>query len=277
MTDIIFEDEDILILYKPGGVAAQTANFLEEDVVSFVRNYRIGKKEAGYVALINRLDKPVEGLILIAKNKNAAAFLSNELKERKIRKFYYAVVHYNHEVGFYDNIANICSDEAEQNIEKIKEINGKKLGKNVKIYNFIDYIIKDKNNKRAKIVDKDKYKNAKRASLKAFIEEEKEGVSLLNIELLTGRFHQIRCQLAYHDMPILGDRKYGISKEAFENLKGKEAKKENEPLGDKELSLCAYKLIFIHPKTNKKMTFSITPKGKKFLEFNAIKDKDLKE
>lgn len=277
MTDIIFEDEDILILYKPGGVAAQTANFLEEDVVSFVRNYRIGKKEEGYVALINRLDKPVEGLILIAKNKNAAAFLSNELKERKIRKFYYAVVHYNHEVGFYDNIANICNDEAEQNIEKIKEINGKKLDKNVKIYNFIDYIIKDKNNKRAKIVDKDKYKNAKRASLKAFIEEEKEGVSLLNIELLTGRFHQIRCQLAYHDMPILGDRKYGISKEAFENLKGKEDKKENEPLGDKELSLCAYKLIFIHPKTNKKMTFSITPKGKKFLEFNAIKDKDLKE
>lgn len=277
MTDIIFEDEDILILYKPGGVAAQTANFLEEDVVSFVRNYRIGKKEAGYVALINRLDKPVEGLILIAKNKNAAAFLSNELKERKIRKFYYAVVHYNHEVGFYDNIANICNDEAEQNIEKIKEINGKKLDKNVKIYNFIDYIIKDKNNKRAKIVDKDKYKNAKRASLKAFIEEEKEGVSLLNIELFTGRFHQIRCQLAYHDMPILGDRKYGISKEAFENLKGKEDKKENEPLGDKELSLCAYKLIFIHPKTNKKMTFSITPKGKKFLEFNAIKDKDLKE
>lgn len=277
MTDIIFEDEDILILYKPRGVAAQTANFLEEDVVSFVRNYRIGKKEAGYVALINRLDKPVEGLILIAKNKNAAAFLSNELKERKIRKFYYAVVHYNHEVGFYDNIANICSDEAEQNIEKIKEINGKKLGKNVKIYNFIDYIIKDKNNKRAKIVDKDKYKNAKRASLKAFIEEEKEGASLLNIELLTGRFHQIRCQLAYHDMPILGDRKYGIFKEAFENLKGKKDKKENRPLGDKELSLCAYKLIFIHPKTNKEMTFSITPKGKKFLEFNAIKDKDLKE
>lgn len=221
--NIIYEDDDIIVLYKPSKIATETKSALELDVVSYLKNYMVKKKDKPYIALISRLDKMVEGLILVAKNKKSASILSDMQRKREIQKYYYAVVHYKNN---------------EKNLEK---------------FNFIDYLIKDGRIRKSFVSDK-KNKDSKKAELKATVKEIKDNKALLTIELLTGRFHQIRCQLSYHNMPIIGDKKYGIC-------------------DNYNLSLCSYKICFIHPRKQKEMNFEIVPKGEQFLEFSTIKNK----
>ena len=90
--EVLFEDEDVLVCYKPAGVATQTAKMTELDMVSMIRNYRVAKGESDYVGVIHRLDQPVEGVLVFAKNAAAAAILGKELKARQFAKYYYAIV-----------------------------------------------------------------------------------------------------------------------------------------------------------------------------------------
>ena len=90
--EVLFEDEDVLVCYKPAGVATQTAKMTEPDMVSMIRNYRVAKGESDYVGVIHRLDQPVEGVLVFAKNAAAAAILGKELKARQFAKYYYAIV-----------------------------------------------------------------------------------------------------------------------------------------------------------------------------------------
>ena len=71
--EVLFEDEDLLVCYKPAGIATQTAKTTEQDMVSLIRNYRADKGEDTYVGVIHRLDQPVEGVLVFAKNAAAAA------------------------------------------------------------------------------------------------------------------------------------------------------------------------------------------------------------
>jgi len=87
--EVLFEDEDVLVCYKPAGVATQTAKMTEPDMVSMIRNYRVAKGESDYVGVIHRLDQPVEGVVVFAKNAAAAAILGKELKARQFAKYYY--------------------------------------------------------------------------------------------------------------------------------------------------------------------------------------------
>ena len=66
--EILYEDEDVLVCYKPAGIATQTAKLTEPDMVSTIRNYRVEKGESDYVGIIHRLDQPVEGVLVFAKN-----------------------------------------------------------------------------------------------------------------------------------------------------------------------------------------------------------------
>ena len=79
MESIVYEDSELIIFHKPAGIPAQTSRFGQKDVVSILKNYRAGRREEPYIALINRLDQPVEGLMLAAKTKQSAAFLSSRL------------------------------------------------------------------------------------------------------------------------------------------------------------------------------------------------------
>ena len=85
--EVLFEDEDVLVCYKPAGVATQTAKMTEPDMVSMIRNYRVAKGESDYVGVIHRLDQPVEGVLVFAKNAAAAAILGKELKARQFAKY----------------------------------------------------------------------------------------------------------------------------------------------------------------------------------------------
>ena len=181
--NIIYEDNSIIVIHKPAGTASETKRIGEEDCVSFVKNH-IGPPDP-YCGMINRLDQPVEGIILFAKNPEAAEDLSRQLRNSEMEKEYIARVRY------------------EKNLEEGKE------------YALTDYLIREKTGNVSRIADK-KEKRAKEAKLIYRVREKyKDGTALLKIRLLTGRHHQIRVQLSHAGLPIVGDRKYGYCPEGY--------------------------------------------------------------
>lgn len=219
-TKIFYEDEDILVVRKPAGIAVQTGHIGQQDVESELKNHlaKASGSTGGspYLGVIHRLDQPVEGLLVFAKNKKAAAALSAQLTEGDFCKEYTAAVW-----GGPDR----------------KQEEG----------TLINFLTKTGN--RALITETAESTDAKRAVLRytkladAVVEGEK--ISLLRIRLETGRFHQIRAQLSHAGMPILGDRAYGSS----ESL----AFSENQ--GITRPALCAGHLIFYHPVTGAEMEY----------------------
>ncbi len=173
--EVLYEDEDVLVCYKPAGIATQTSSVTDHDIVSLVKNYRSAKGEEPYVGVVHRLDQPVEGVLVFGKNAAATAILCKELKDRQFAKYYLAIV----------NRENIPE-------EGVLE----------------DYIVKDGRKNRAMIVD-EKNPRAKKARLSYELLEQVDDLSLLKIKLDTGRFHQIRVQFASRTAPIIGDVKYG--------------------------------------------------------------------
>ena len=90
--EVVYEDEQLLVCYKPAGLATQTSSIVQQDMVSQVKYYRTQKGEPPYVGVIHRLDQPVEGLLLLAKTEEAAALLSKQLQRRQMSKHYLAVI-----------------------------------------------------------------------------------------------------------------------------------------------------------------------------------------
>ena len=179
---IIYEDTEKLIVEKPAGVLTQSARSFDTDLVSEVLTYRRSKKETAYAAVINRLDRPVGGLVLFAKTKQAAARLSKEMQQNTLNKQYYAL---------------ICG--------KPEQSKG----------TFVDYLQKDAKANLSKVVSKES-KEAKRAELEyevlktVYVQaHEQMPVTLVKIHLITGRHHQIRVQFASRKHPLYGDGKYG--------------------------------------------------------------------
>ncbi len=216
---IIYEDKYIIVLHKPAGVATQTKNVAESDLCSYVKNYLNG----GYVGLINRLDRQVEGLVLMAKSSSMAAILNRELTEHKMEKSYRARV-------YIDNAnSNVITDS---------------------YVRLSDYIEVDKTKNMSRICDKTVV-GGKKGELEykmTDIETEDEYyIADVDIRLLTGRHHQIRLQLSNIGMPILGDLKYGSDKSV----------KYSKVHGMTDIQLCAYKLKFIHPSNGVELTFAI--------------------
>lgn len=204
--EIVLEDADLLIAYKPAGLATQSARLSQPDL------FRILKKHTPYVALIGRLDQPVEGLVLAAKNRETAAALSAQQQAHRIRKKYF------------------CAVSAAEDFPESGTLS--------------DELIHDRNSRRA-IVVSEKTKGAKRAELSYRTIAEEDGVRLLEIDLMTGRFHQIRAQMSYHGAPLIGDGRYGG------------APCEEKGCG---IALCAFCLSFQHPVTGKQTDVRIAPR-----------------
>ncbi|HOO28151.1 MAG TPA: RluA family pseudouridine synthase [Lachnospiraceae bacterium] len=225
--DILFEDKYLLVCRKPAGMPTQTAGVCAKDMVSEVKNY-LKTKEKGdlYTGLVHRLDQPVEGVLVFAKNSFAAANLSRQLHEGNMKKYYDAAV---------------CGIVCDQ--EEVK---------------LTHYLVKDAKAKKALFAD-EKTPGAKRAELlyKVTVTDEEAGESLLRIRLLTGRFHQIRAQLAKIGHPIVNDTKYG-------------GRKEEGSGNSRSIALCACCLEFVHPKTNKGMRFEIEPCQEDLKRLNSL-------
>lgn len=235
-TEIIYEDRDIIVVRKPAGLATQTAKAGQQDVASELKNYL----RQPYLGVIHRLDQPVEGLLVFGKNSRAAAGLTAQLQRQgeggTLNKRYYAV---------------LCGKPAE------------KEGR------FVDCLCKAEGN-RAVIVgsagvseEAAAQKGAKRAILSYRILQILDSpaeLTLAEICLETGRFHQIRAQMAHHGYPLLGDGKYGDER----------VKSLSQGLGEKNVALCACYLEFVHPVTGENMNFRIEPRGQAFSFFRFV-------
>lgn len=224
--NIVYEDKDILVCRKPAGLPTQTSKVAAPDLVSELKKYLAEKKES-YLAVIHRLDQPVEGLLVFAKNKTAAKKLSEQLWQNEFNKVYYAVAFNQPPVQ-----------------EGLLE----------------DYMIKEAS--MAKIVPADT-PGAKKAVLHYKLIAMEKGRSLYEVRLETGRFHQIRAQMAHAGMPLLGDKKYADAA----------IKIYSEAHGIQNVALCAFKLKLVHPGTGEEMLFVIKPSGDVFRSFLKGKDK----
>lgn len=187
---IIYEDSDIIVCHKPAGIATQTKRLGQQDMEHLLKNYRAKKGETPYIGVVHRLDQPVEGVMVFAKNQKAAASLSRQIQQHGIGKHYYAV----------------CACEGD-------EVHGRKNAKLGAKGTLTDYLLCDKKSNHTQVVEKGT-SGAKEAVLDYAVIKEEPQRCLLDITLHTGRQHQIRAQLSHHGYPIIGDRKYGIPAEA---------------------------------------------------------------
>ena len=234
--DIIYEDNDIIVCYKPAGIATQTRRIGQQDMESFIRNYRAAKNEPPYVGIVHRLDQPVEGVMVFAKNQKAAASLSRQIKEHTTEKYYRAASRGQGVSG---------ADKEEANKEDNHDLAW---------HTLTDYISFDNLTNTSKITS-EKDKLAKKAVLQYRIISNECNKTEFDIKLLTGRHHQIRLQLANIGYPLIGDTKYG---KPASNNSGTGSKSGRTGGGVREqLALCSYKLVFDHPATGERMTFEL--------------------
>lgn len=244
-TEIIFEDKDVLVAYKPAGLATQTARVGQQDMVSELKNYLWQKRmvtgaalgrPAPYLGVIHRLDQPVEGLLVFAKNEATASALTEQLRRQgeagMLHKYYYGV---------------LCGKPADMEGE------------------LVDYLYKNKENMAVIVDGEDAVQKGDFSVKKAVLRyrvlqvtDRPETLSLADIHILTGRFHQIRAQMAHGGTPLLGDVKYG----------SETAKAAAKALRIQSVALCAYCMEFSHPFTGEKMSFRIKPKGRAFSFFS---------
>ena len=189
---ILYEDDALLVVVKPAGVPTQTKKLGQQDMESMIKNYRVSKKEDAYVGVVHRLDQPVEGLMVFAKTKQAAAELSKQVAEKSADKCYYAMVE-KRGVETYPGI------QTEDGLV------------------LENYLLKDGKTNTSAIVEKGT-KDAKLARLHYRVLQENEVLAIVDIGLETGRHHQIRVQFSGAGLPLVGDRKYNRDGVARQNV-----------------------------------------------------------
>lgn len=186
---ILYEDSSIIVIRKPAGLATETASVTQPDCVSLIKKHLCqsvnDNTKEPYVGIIHRLDQPVAGLLVFAKNKKAASSLSRQVSGNLMNKHYIAVVEGIVDVKEDTLLTDMIYKDAKTGKAFIADDPGSMEGsakvQEAKLFYHTDRIIEDKN------------------------------LTVLSIKLITGRFHQIRAQMSHMGHPIAGDVKYGSS------------------------------------------------------------------
>lgn len=213
---ILYEDNHIIVVEKPVNIPSQGDKTGDIDMLTIIKRYlkeKYNKPGNVYLGLVHRLDRPVGGVMVFAKTSKAAARLSEQVRNKDFRKRYLVIV-------------NGKFDERKGTLQ--------------------DYLLKNEKNNMSKVV-KEGTKNAKLAILDyEVIKYDPElNLSVLKIDLHTGRHHQIRVQLSSRGHSIYGDQKYGGRGHG------------------KQICLWAYQLTLFHPITKEEMTFTSMPEKEK--------------
>ena len=205
MIKVLYEDNHIIVVNKPINIPVQEDESKDLDLLTMIKNYlkeKYNKPGNVYLGLIHRLDRPVGGVMVFAKTSKAASRLSEQVRMKQMNKTYLAVID-----------SNINLDEG----------------------TFIDKLLKDTSTNIVKIDEK-----GKESILKYKVLKRVENKTLVEIDLITGRSHQIRVQFASRNYPLYGDQKYN----------------RNAKVGQ-QIALLANKLEIIHPVTKELMSFEI--------------------
>ena len=173
-TEILFEDAAVAVCLKPAGVVSQSTAG-GEDMIAILNGHFAENGEKAQAYPVHRLDRETAGIMVYAKNRQAAAALSKQAEQNEIRKRYYAVVH-----GSPSEKSGVLRD----------------------------LLFRDKQKNKTYVVKRMR-KGVREASLEYEVKEESGGLSLIDVLLHTGRTHQIRVQFASRKMPLFGDGKYG--------------------------------------------------------------------
>ncbi len=211
--NVLFEDNHIIVVEKIVNIPSQGDKTGDIDMMEIIKNYlkeKYNKPGNVYLGLVHRLDRPVGGVMVFAKTSKAAARLSEQVRNKTFKKAYLV----------------IANGKMENNKDELT-----------------DHLLKNEKANMSKVVDKDK-KNAKLAILdyEVLKYDPELDLSVLKINLQTGRHHQIRVQLSSRNHSIYGDQKYGGRGHG------------------KQICLWAYKLTIEHPITKESMTFKVLPK-----------------
>ena len=216
MIKVLYEDNHLIAVLKPINVPTQKDSSNDIDMVSLVKDYlkkKYNKPGNVYLGLLHRLDRPVSGVLLFAKTSKAAERMTKEIKNHNVRKTYYAVVE------------------------------GKVDKKGI----FIDKLLKDEKTNFVRVSDK-----GKEAKLEYELICYKNNYSLVKINLITGRSHQIRVQFSSRGYPLYGDQRY--------NKKDKN-----------QIALFSSSIEFTHPVTKEHLTISYNlPNRFPFTLFNYM-------
>jgi 23S rRNA pseudouridine1911/1915/1917 synthase len=212
---IIFEDNHIIVVEKPVNIPSQQDESNDRDMLTLIKREikeRYNKPGNVYLGLVHRLDRPTGGIMVFAKTSKAASRLSEEIRAGRFRKAYLSVAH-----GLFEK------PESE----------------------LTHYLIKDKKTNTVSVTGV-KNKGSKQALLYYKVIEYIKGLSLVKINLVTGRPHQIRVQFSNEGHPLWGDQKYG------EEL--------TQP--GEQLALWSSEIGFNHPVTKKELLFTSMPPTK---------------
>lgn len=219
MINVIYEDNHLLVVLKPINVPVQEDNSKDKDFLTMLKEYikkKYNKKGNVYLGLVHRLDRPVGGVMVFAKTSKCASRLSEQIRKKEFNKIYYAVVL------------------------------GKPKGKG---------ILEDKLKKNPKTNMVYIDRNGKDAILSYELIESKNNLSLLKINLKTGRSHQIRVQFSSRGYPLYGDQRYNKYSKVGE-----------------QIALFSNSITFIHPISKEILTFSVNlPNRYPFNIFKSVK------
>ncbi|MCM1103880.1 MAG: RluA family pseudouridine synthase [Clostridium sp.] len=263
-TEIVYEDRDILVCRKPAGFAVQSARASQMDMESELRNYLCG----GGLHVLHRLDQPVEGLLVFAKSRDAAAKLEAQMRDQTMRKYYRALA-----CGRMPQTEGELIDEIVKTGNGVAEIVTAESGTAQERNGAAEIAAGSAENGSRKAAGADLSDLSTRRAAESGTTQKRQqggvnasskraalsyqvvsydadiGVTDVKICLHTGRFHQIRLQFSHAGHPLVGDRKYG----------DETAWALAETLGLSHVALCAERLCFLHPRTGKEMDFCITP------------------
>ena len=203
---ILYEDNHIIVAIKPAGVLSQSDGSNAPDMLTILKAYikeKYQKPGDVYLGLVHRLDRPVSGVMVFARTSKAASRLSEQIRSRRVDKIYRCVV-----TGVLEGegrLENFISKDESSNTVTVSDLEKPGFKASYLDYRAVSY---------------------------------KDGMTLAEVRLGTGRSHQIRAQMAHSGHPIIGDQKYG--------------KKDNRT---KDIALEAYKLSFEHPVKREFITF----------------------
>jgi 23S rRNA pseudouridine1911/1915/1917 synthase len=209
---ILYQDNHLIIVNKLPSQIVQGDKTGDEPLSEILKKYikeKYNKPGEVFLGVVHRLDRPVSGIVLFARTSKALSRLNEMLKEREIKKIYWAVV---------------------------KNPPPEKTG------HLIHYLHRDEKKNKSFIVSESR-KDAKKAELIYHLLKSSDNYHLLEVELLTGRHHQIRAQLAHIGCPVKGDLKYGFPR--------------TNP--DASIHLHSRRIEFLHPVNKEQIAFEAAP------------------